>query len=143
MRICWFFIWTNLNPFHPRMLCAKFGWNWPSSSGEEDKMWKSLRCLIQQQRRRKRRRITDKFWLEQLICAFGSGELKKKPKKNKLKRYILLLIYYYLTVYRVLDSPSNHSGTGTSPQQTQTPNIGNTFSKFTDTNLAISYKYTS
>ena len=21
------FIWTNLNPLHPRMLCAKFGWN--------------------------------------------------------------------------------------------------------------------
>ena len=29
-------IWTNLNPLHPRMLCAKFGWNWSSSSGEED-----------------------------------------------------------------------------------------------------------
>ena len=30
------FIWTNLNPLHPRMLCAKFGWNWPSGSGEKD-----------------------------------------------------------------------------------------------------------
>ena len=30
------FIWTKLNPLHPKMLCAKFGWNWPSSSGEED-----------------------------------------------------------------------------------------------------------
>ena len=30
------FIWTNLNPFHLRMLCAKFGWNWPGDSGEED-----------------------------------------------------------------------------------------------------------
>ena len=30
------FIWTILNPLHPRMLCAKFGWNWPSGSGEED-----------------------------------------------------------------------------------------------------------
>ena len=36
MRIYWFFIWTNLNPLHPRMLCAKFGWNWPSVSREED-----------------------------------------------------------------------------------------------------------
>ena len=27
-----FFIWTYLNPLHPRMLCAKFGWNWPSVS---------------------------------------------------------------------------------------------------------------
>ena len=24
-RIYWFFIWTNLNSLHPRMLCAKFG----------------------------------------------------------------------------------------------------------------------
>ena len=22
-------IWTTLNPLHPRMHCAKFGWNWP------------------------------------------------------------------------------------------------------------------
>ena len=30
------FIWTkNLNPLHSRMLCAKFGWNWPNGSGEE------------------------------------------------------------------------------------------------------------
>ena len=36
------FIWTNLNPLHPRMLCAKFGWNWPSGSGEEDFLISSL-----------------------------------------------------------------------------------------------------
>ena len=30
------FIWTNLNPLHPKMLYAKFGWNWPSGSIEED-----------------------------------------------------------------------------------------------------------
>ena len=30
------FIWTNLNPLYPRMLCAKFGWNWPSGAGEDD-----------------------------------------------------------------------------------------------------------
>ena len=30
------FIWTNLNPLHPRMLCAKFGWNWPCGSWRED-----------------------------------------------------------------------------------------------------------
>ena len=27
---------------HPRLLCAKFGWNWPSGSGEEDENVKSL-----------------------------------------------------------------------------------------------------
>ena len=29
-------LWTKFNPIHPRMLCAKFGWNWSSDSGEED-----------------------------------------------------------------------------------------------------------
>ena len=32
----WPFIWTNLKPHHTRMHCAKFGWNWPSGSWEED-----------------------------------------------------------------------------------------------------------
>ena len=32
----WPFIWTNMNSHHPRMLCAKFGWNWHSCSEEED-----------------------------------------------------------------------------------------------------------
>ena len=36
------FIWTNLNPLHPRMLCAKFGWNWPSGFGEEDFLISSM-----------------------------------------------------------------------------------------------------
>ena len=35
------FIWTNLNPIHQRMLCAKFGWNWPRGSGEDENV-KSL-----------------------------------------------------------------------------------------------------
>ena len=30
------FIFTNLNPNHPGMLCAKFGLTMPSGSGEED-----------------------------------------------------------------------------------------------------------
>ena len=32
MKIELFFIWTNLNPLHQRMHCAKFGLNWPSGS---------------------------------------------------------------------------------------------------------------
>ena len=38
----WPFIFTNLNPLYPRMLCAKFGRNWPSGSGEEVENAKSL-----------------------------------------------------------------------------------------------------
>ena len=59
------FIWTNLNSLHPRMLCAKFGRNWRSGSGEEDENVKSLR-----------QRTTDKFLSKKLIWAFNSGELK-------------------------------------------------------------------
>ena len=29
------FISTNLSSHYPRIHCAKFGWNWPSGSGEE------------------------------------------------------------------------------------------------------------
>ena len=36
------FIWKNLNPLYPKLLYAKFGWNWSSGSGEEDKNVKSL-----------------------------------------------------------------------------------------------------
>ena len=36
LKMAGLFIWTNLNPLHPRMLCAKFFWNWPSGSGEKD-----------------------------------------------------------------------------------------------------------
>ena len=72
------FIWKNLNPLHPRMLCAKFGWNWLSGSGEEDEYVKSLRQHQQQQPGQRRRLTTDKFWSKQLTWAFGSGELKSR-----------------------------------------------------------------
>jgi hypothetical protein len=32
----WPFIWTIYNFLYPTMLCAKFDWNWPAGSGEED-----------------------------------------------------------------------------------------------------------
>ena len=38
----WPYIWTNVNSLHPRMLCSKFGWNWPRGSWEENENVKSL-----------------------------------------------------------------------------------------------------
>ena len=52
-----------------KMLCDKFGWNWPSGSGDEGENVKSLWQDWQ-------RHTTDKFPLEKLSWAFGSGELK-------------------------------------------------------------------
>ena len=67
---------TNFNPLYRKILCAKFGWNWPSVSGEEDEYVKSLRQRQRpQQRQRRQRRTTDKFWSEKVTWAFGSGEL--------------------------------------------------------------------
>ena len=57
-------------------LCAKLGWNRPSSSGEEDEDVKSLRQQRQRRRQQQRQWTTDKFWSEKLTWAFGSGELK-------------------------------------------------------------------
>ena len=30
------FLWWIMNPLHLRMHCAKYGWNWPTGSEEED-----------------------------------------------------------------------------------------------------------
>ena len=38
----WSFTWTKFNSLHPRMLCAKIGWNWPSGSWVEDE---NVYCL--------------------------------------------------------------------------------------------------
>ena len=35
VKRCGLSIWTNSNPLYPRMLFAKFGWNWPCGSIEE------------------------------------------------------------------------------------------------------------
>ena len=80
----WNFLWTNLNPLHLRMLCAKFGWNWPTGSGEDENV-KSLR-----QQLRRKRRTTDKFWSEKLTWAFGHslhGEIVEKYTENHWKHY--------------------------------------------------------
>ena len=68
MRIYWFFNWRNLNPLHPRMFFAKFGWNWPGGS------WKE----VENRKRRTDRQTTDERWSEKLTWAFSSGELKRQ-----------------------------------------------------------------
>ena len=73
------FIWTNLNPLHPRMLWTKFGWNWPCGTGEEDENVKSLQTDGQTDGQTDRQ-TTDDRWSEKLTWAFSSGELKTIEK---------------------------------------------------------------
>ena len=55
----------NKLKLYPRTLCDKFGWNWPSGSGEEDENVKSLQ---QRQRQQQRRQTMDKFWTEKPLA---------------------------------------------------------------------------
>ena len=70
------------------MLCAKFGWNWQSGSGEEDENEKSLR----QPRQRRRRTTADKFLSKKLTWVFGCGELKTQCLDAK--KYISWWYFY-------------------------------------------------
>ena len=53
------------------MLCAKFGWNWSSGSGEEVENRKGLQTDGQTDRQ-----TTDDRQSDMLTWAFSSGELK-------------------------------------------------------------------
>jgi hypothetical protein len=37
LKRTWPFIWTDLNSFHPRIICTKFDWIWPAGSEEDFK----------------------------------------------------------------------------------------------------------
>ena len=54
------FIWRNLNPLHIRILCAKFGWNWPTGSGVRDENVKSLRQQWRREQRQRRQQTNRK-----------------------------------------------------------------------------------
>ena len=41
------FIWTNLNPLQPRMLCAKFGWKWTNDMEFWRWKWKKFTDRLQ------------------------------------------------------------------------------------------------
>ena len=104
MRIYWFFIWTNLNPLHPRMLCAKFGWNWPSGSGEEDFKISSMYFhyfVIISPWKRAGPFIWTKFNLPhpRMLCAkFGWNWLSGSGEEN----FLILSMYFH---YFVIISP--------------------------------------
>ena len=88
--ICYFSIFRNylpsekggnlhlkkkLNPFYPRMRCAKVGWNCPSGFEEENENVKSLQQRQRLRQQQLRRLTMDKIWSEKLNWTFSSGEL--------------------------------------------------------------------
>ena len=77
----------KLNPLHPKMLCAKFGWNWLSGSGEDENV-KSQQW----------QRTIDRFWSEKL-----SWNLKLRWAKNRREQIMNnhLSIEYWLCIYNM------------------------------------------
>ena len=95
-------LWKLLHPI-ARMLCAKFGWNWPRHYGE--KRWK---CEKFTDRQTDGLHTTDNRRSEKLSWAFSSNELKLKKKmislftKEKLCIMYLPLLFLY-TVWKFFD----------------------------------------
>ena len=76
----------TLNPLYPSMLCAKFGWNYYSGSGEDEHVKGFWQCHWRQWK------TTGTFWQEKLsYSTLQFGELVKEFKlmhmKNKANLY--------------------------------------------------------
>ena len=72
----WPFFWTNLNPHHPKMLCAKFGWNWPSGSGD-GRRWKCEKYTTTTTTTTMTTTDNRQIVIRKAHLSLWSGELKK------------------------------------------------------------------
>ena len=64
---------NNLNPLYPRMLCAKFGWNWLVVLEKKMKMWKVYKKTDRQTDRQTTRKAHLSFqlrWAKNLTGCF-------------------------------------------------------------------------
>ena len=89
---------NNLNPFHPWILCAKFGWNWPSGSGEEDENVKSLQTDRRTDRRRTQviRKAHLSFQLRWAKNVKTIANFEREFVKFWYKCHVVLIIVVYI-----------------------------------------------
>ena len=89
------FFWTNLNLLHPRILCAKFGWNWPSGSGEDE----NVERLQTDDRLMDRRRTTGqpKKVQNNLMSLSPHPPLQKAINLIDIINYINHILYLHST----------------------------------------------
>ena len=94
------------------MLCAKFGWNWPSSSGEEDEYVKSLQKRRQwrwQQRGELKNRGKGHSVSESTGNITSNGVKISNPCNNwhvsLRKGFFLCILWVY---FRKYEQPTTH-----------------------------------
>ena len=99
------FIWTNLNSLHSRMLCAKFGWNLLSCSGEEDENGKIYR-------RTDRQTDDGQQVIRTALLSFQLSWGKNdsiRLTKNKITSLIVLFITLIYQMYGILNKLGTHA----------------------------------
>ena len=90
------FLWTNLNPLHPRMFCAKFGWFWRRMFFKlSQRFWRRRRKLEKFTTTRTTTPTTDKF-----TRYFDTGELKmfkgvEVVRKSSASASTDIVLYYW------------------------------------------------
>ena len=84
---------NKLESLHPRIHCAKLGWNWPSCSGEEDKLWKVYDNNNQQRRRRTTRQILIRKAHLRLRLSWGKKRKEGVGHPQQTKLYAIYLSF--------------------------------------------------
>ena len=76
---------------YPWIIYAKFGWNWPCGSGEEDKDMKSL------QKKQTKGQQAIAIWKANVISQLMWAQ-KKENKKEWLLKHILVTPYVWISI---------------------------------------------
>lgn len=91
LKIAWLFIWRNVNPLQPRVICTKFDWNWLSGSGEYENV-NSFRTDYRQKAFGKAHLSFQRRWTKTFRLSIPSDS-----HKNNLRRFVLLWVLGILT----------------------------------------------
>ena len=104
------FIWIYLSPLYPRILCAKFSWNWlpVSGSGEEDEMCKVYDNIEDD-------KDEGQIWIRKThyrwakICSNHTIFFLKKSFKIKYASNVTNITSKNIVLYRIISKKSQCS----------------------------------
>ena len=94
------FIWRNLNPPHPRMHCAKFGWNRFSGSGGEAFLISSIFLLYHNYLPLlKPRAFIEPTWIPFTEGCIVSSLVEIGPVALQRKIFFKISLYFYIYIF--------------------------------------------